>query len=130
MSPVQKLSDVFERALSEGLESFTKEERDLYLIQDFIIEQEMNGLHGYFYNRLPNPEQISSTVAAMRRFGLTDLATLLEEAFQLFKGYTQSDTALTWSEILRHYDPASRLDALGKKINALEDYGLANSRIE
>jgi hypothetical protein len=44
----------------------------------------MEGMSGYFYNRLPNPERIASTVAAMRRFGLRDLAALLDEAFQLF----------------------------------------------
>jgi Domain of unknown function (DUF4375) len=129
MSPSQKLSEVFDRALNEGLESLSEKERELYLIQDFIIELEMNGMSGYFYNRLPNPEQISSTVAAMRRFGLRDLAALLDEAFQLFERYPQPDSATRWSEIVKQYDPANRLEAIGKRINALGDYGLANSCI-
>jgi hypothetical protein len=129
MSPSERLSEVFGRGLSDGLESLTDEERDLYLIQDFIIEQEMNGLSGYFYNRLQNLDQISLTMAAMRRFGLPDLAAILNEAFQLFEGYAEPDSATTWADILRRYDPEMRLDTLGKKIVALEDYGLANSRI-
>jgi hypothetical protein len=128
--PYQRLSQVFDRALRDGLESLSEEERDLYLIQDFIIEQEMNGLSGYFYNRLPDPAQISSTVSALRQYGLSDLAAILNEALQLFEGYRQSDSETTWSEILSRYDPEDRLETLAKKVNALDDYGLANSRIE
>jgi hypothetical protein len=129
MRPSQRLSEVFDRALSEGLESLNEDERELYLIQDFIIEQEMNGLSGYLYNRLTNTAQIASAVIAMRRYGLADLAGFLDEAFRLFKGYTEPALATTWSDILRRYDPENRLEAIGKKINALEDYGLANSHI-
>jgi hypothetical protein len=93
------------------------------------LEQEMNGLSGYLYNRLPNPEQIASTVRAMRRYGLPDLAAILNDAFQLFEGYTQPDSAITWSDMLRRYDPENRLNTLAKRINALDHYGLANSRI-
>jgi hypothetical protein len=129
MRPFQRLSEVFDRGLTHGLESLPEEERALYLIQDFIIEQEMNGLSGYFYNRLPEPGQISSTVAAMHRYGLPELAAILNEALQLFQGYTQSDSATTWSEILRRHDPGNRLDTLAKRVNALDDYGLGNSNI-
>lgn len=130
MLPSQRLSEVFDRALNKGPESLSKEERDLYLIQDFIIEQEMNGLSGYFYNRLSDQRQISSTVVAMRRYGLSDLAAIVNEALQLFQGYTHVDSKTTWSEILRRYDPDNRLDTLAKRINALDDYGLRNSSIK
>jgi hypothetical protein len=122
MLPSRRLSEVFDRGLRRGLESLAEEERELYRIQDFIIEQEMNGLSGYFYNRLPNREQISLPVKAMQRYGLPDLAALLNEALQLFEGCALPDAASKWSDILRRYDTESRLNVLGKKINALGDY--------
>lgn len=130
MSPSDRLADVFDRALSAGLESLTNEERDLYLIQDFIIETEMNGLSGYFYNRLPDLRQISSAIAAMRQYGLPDLAAFLTDAFQLFDGYTQAGTATKWSDVLKQCDPENQLDAIGKRINALDNYGVGTSRIQ
>jgi hypothetical protein len=130
MTPSQKLAEVFDRGLSDSVESLSAEERDLYFIQDFIIEKEMNGLSGYFYNRLSNPQQISSTVDAMRRHGLSELGGIVNEALQLFQGYVEPDSATTWSDILRHYDPENRLGVLAKKINALDDYGLADSKIK
>jgi hypothetical protein len=130
MTPSQRLADVFDRGLRDGVESLSAEERDLYLIQDFIIEQEMNGLSGYFYNRLPDLGHISSTVDAMRRHGLAALATYLNEALQLFQGYADPSPARKWSDVLRQYDPDKRLDTLADRISALDDYGLADSDIK
>lgn len=130
MLPSDRLSEVFHRAISDGLESLSQEERALYLIQEFILENEMNGLSGYFYNRLSNPMHIASTVTAMRQYGLPDLAALVAEAFQKFEGYAVLDSTKIWSDILRQYDPENRLEALAKKIAALDDYGLKNSYIE
>jgi hypothetical protein len=78
---------------------------------------------------LPAFDQISSTVAAMRRFGLANLASLLDEALQLFGGYIEPASPTTWDAILGQHDPGNRLVTLGMKINALEDYGLSNSQI-
>lgn len=129
MTPAQRLAQAFDRGLSEGVESLSAKERDLYLIQDFIIEQEMNGLSGYFYNRLHNPEQISSAVDAMRRYSLPELAALLNEANELFQGYAESESATTWSDVLHHYDPENRLAIIANKISSLDNYGLEGSAI-
>jgi hypothetical protein len=130
MLPYEKLAEVFDRGLRDGVESLSADDRDLFLIQDFIIEFEMNSLGGYFYNRLPDHLKISSTIAAMQRFGLSTLALLLGKALILFQDYRDPGLPTTWSEILRSYDPQNQLEALEKSIHRLDDYGLADSKIE
>src|ERR1700733_2812921 len=106
MAPYERLTAVFDRAMREGLDGLSTTDRELYLIQDFIIESEMNGLSGYFYNRLPDVGLIEKAVEAMRRWGLADLASILSESLELFLGYVEPDPPTTWGEILRQYDPA------------------------
>lgn len=125
-----KLSRVFERALSSGVESLSSDERELYLIQDFIIELEMGGLSGYFYNRLPLNNQISAAIAAMRKYGLNELAGFLDEANQLLASGIESDPAQTWFEVLELRDQDNRLAAIEQSINALDNYGVGSSLIE
>lgn len=130
MLPHQRLSKVYDHALAVGVESLTNDERDLYLIQDFIIELEMGGLSGYFYNRLPLKNQIQATVFAMRKYALGELAELLSEAHQLFGAYSETDVANTWSEILQQHDPDNRLAVIEKRIDEIEDYGIYGSSIK
>jgi hypothetical protein len=129
MTAWERLTEVFDRGLRDGVDRLTPAERDLYLIQDFIIEQEVNGLGGYFYNRLPDRAHIQATVDAMRRHGLRQLANLLGEAMYLFRDYADPDQPTTWGEVLRQYDPSNRLGAIEDQIRALDDYGLAESSI-
>jgi hypothetical protein len=129
MMPSQRLTEVFDRALRQGLQSLTAEEQDLYLIQDFIIEFEMNGLSGYFYNRISEPQQIMSAIAAMRRYGLLDLAAIVQDAFQLFREFTPRNLEDTWSSVLKQCDPENHLAMLEEKILALDNYGLSTSTI-
>ena len=130
MLPHERLSKVYDHALAVGVESLTNDERDLYLIQDFIIELEMGGLSGYFYNRLPLKNRIQAAVSAMRKYGLDELAELLSEAYQLFGAYSETDVANTWSEILQRHDPSNRLAVIEKKIDAIENYGIDGSSIK
>ena len=130
MLPYERLSDVFDRALSEGIESLSNDERELYLIQDFIIELEMGGLSGYFYNRLALTNHIAAAIVAMDKYGLSDLAELLSEALQVFGSYAEPGIAKTWSEILKQYDPGNRLAIIEKQMDSIEDYGIENSLIE
>jgi len=131
MLPHERLSKVYDHALTVGVESLTDDERELYLIQDFIIELEMGGLSGYFYNRLPLKNQIQAAVSAIRKYGLGELAELLSEAHQLFGAYSsESNVANTWSEVLQRYDPGNRLAVIEKKIDAIENYGIDDSSIK
>jgi len=130
MLPHEKLSEVYDRALSAGLESLSVEERELYLIQDFIIELEMGGLSGYFYNRLPLKNHIHAAISAMRKYELDELAELLSEGYQLLETYSEADAATTWAEVLRRHDPGNRLAVIEKNIEAIEDYGIEGSRIQ
>jgi hypothetical protein len=116
---------VFDRGLRDGIDTLAPTDRELFRIQDFIIDSEMGGLSAYFYNRLPDLDGILATVAAMRRRGLVDLANLLGEAAGLFAGYVDPDTESTWNEVLRVYDPADRLAELERRIGALDNYGLS-----
>jgi hypothetical protein len=119
-----QLFEVFDRGLRDGIESLTPADRELFLIQDFIIVYEMGGLSGYFYNKLPEIDRITEAVAAMSYRGLRELAELLREAAKLFDGHIDSDTRATWGDVLRHYDPTRRLDELDRRIGALDNYGL------
>ena len=129
MLPHERLSKVYNHALTVGVEALSIGERELYLIQDFIIELEMGGLSGYFYNRLPIKNHIPAAVSAMRKYGLGDLAVLLNEASLLLGEYSETDVASTWSEFLHRRDPGNRLADIEKSIAAIEDYGIDGSQI-
>lgn len=124
-----QLAEVFDRGLRDGVDALCLAERELYRIQDFIIEYEIGGLSGYFYNRLPDLAGIHAAAAAMRRHGLTELAALLDEAASLFAGYTDRDPPTTWGEVRRGYDPTGRLDELDRRIGTLDNYGLGTAWI-
>lgn len=129
MTPDDRLTDVFDRGLRDGVEFLSPTDREFFRIQDFIIEYEMGGMSSYFYNRLPDRDRILAAVAAMRRHGLPELAALLAEAAELFAGYVEPVSSTTWSEILQEYDPRGRLNELHGPIDALENYGLGESSI-
>lgn len=119
-----QLAEAFDRGLRDGVDALSPAERELFRIQDFVIEYEMGGLSAYFYNRLPDLDGIHAAVAAMRRHGLVELAALLEEATELFAGYTDPEPPTTWVEVCRRYDPGGRLDELHSWIGGLDNYGL------
>ena len=120
-----QLAEAFDRGLRDGVDALSPGERELFRIQDFVIEYEMGGLSSYFYNRLPDLDGIRAAVAAMRRHRLVELAALLEEATELFAGYTDPEPPTTWEAVCRKYDPSERLGELDRRIGALDKYGLA-----
>jgi hypothetical protein len=130
MTADDRLTEVFERGLREGVNSLSPVDRELFRIQDFIIEYEINGLSGYFYNRLPDLLEIGMAVEAMRNHGLPELSALASEALALFAEYTEPDPPTTWGEILSRYDPSDQLETLGKRIAAIDNYGLSRSLID
>jgi len=119
-----RLAEIFDRGLQDGVDALSPADRDLFRIQDFIIEYEMSGLSGYFYNRLPDITGIQAAVVAMRQHGLSELAALLDDAAGLFVGYSDPDPPTTWDKVRGKYDPAGRLDELHKRIGALDNFGL------
>jgi hypothetical protein len=125
----ERLAEVFDRGLRDGVDALNAADRELFRIQDFVIEYEMGGLSGYFYNRLPDLDGIRATVASMRQHRLTDVAALLEEAAALFVGYADPDPPVTWGEVCRRCDPSGRLDELDRLVGALNDYGFGGAFI-
>lgn len=121
-----QLAEVFDRGLRDGAAALSRAERELFRIQDFIIEYEMGGLSGYFYNRLPDLRGIRATVTSMKRRGLTELAVLLGEAANLFIGYTDH-APTTWEDVVLRCDPSGRLEALDEQIGALDNFGLGDA---
>lgn len=119
-----KLTEVFDRGLRDGMDSLTTSERELFLVQDFIIEFEMNGLSGYLYNRLPDLETIARAASSMNRLGANRLAALVGEAAELFQNYKEPGAGATWSDVLKEYDPHGVLQTIEAKINKLPGYGL------
>ncbi len=118
------LAEVFDRGLRDGVDALIPGDRELFRIQDFIIEYELGGQSAYISNRLPDLDGIHSAVVAMRRCGLLELAALLGEAAGLFAGYTDPEPPTTWGEVCRRYDPGGRLDELHSRIGGLDNYGL------
>ena len=116
--------EVFDRAIKYGIESLTAAERELYLIQDFIIEYEMNSLSGYFYDRLPEIKIVQETINAMRANNMHELSSLLDEALNLFQEYVDPKETTTWGEILKKYDPTDLLGDIEGRIDKLLNYGI------
>jgi hypothetical protein len=129
MTADQRLAEVFDRGRREGLDALSPAERELFCIQDFILQYENGGLSGYFYNRLPDLGSIRTVVTALRRHRLPELAALLGEAAELFRAYSDPDPPSTWGQVLRRYDPGGRLDELDRRIWSLENYGLGKASI-
>lgn len=119
-----RLYDVFDRGLRDGIQSLSVSDQELYWIQEFILDYEMGGLTGYIYNHLPDTKGIHVAIAAMRKHGLTALAELLNEATALFANYTESDATPTWNSVLQKYDPKDKLDEIDSRIDELENYGI------
>jgi hypothetical protein len=124
-----RLADIFDRGLSSGVDSLSPLDRELFRIQDFIIDQEMSSLSGYIYNKLPNLNEIRAAVDAMRKHGLPQLAALVKEAADLFAEYSDPDPPTTWDEVCRRYDPKDRLSDLNTSIDRLDNYGLDQASI-
>ncbi len=95
MTPDQRLTEVFDRGLHDGVGTLSPTDHELYRIQDFIIEFEIGGLSGYFYNRLADLSRIMAAIEAMRCCGLPAMAALLGEAAGLFAGYVDPDPPAT-----------------------------------
>lgn len=129
MTIVERLADVFDRGLSDGVESLSASDRELFLIQNFIIDYEMGGLSSYVYNRLPKTETITAAIHAMSSRGLIDLSRLLNEAVSIFDGYVDPDPPTTWQEVCRQYDPMGKLDDIDRRIGQLDNYGLEGASI-
>jgi hypothetical protein len=124
MDARDELTEAFDRGFREGLDSLNLRERDLYLIQEFIIAYEMGGLSGFLYNRLPDVTGIGEIVASMRARSLNKLADLLEQAKCIFRDGAWPEGLTTWGSVLQHYDPSRRLDTIESEIESLDDYGL------
>ena len=129
MTADERLTEVFDRGLRDGVDSLSSIDRELFCIQDFIIEYEMNGMSGYFYNWLPDVGGILAAVAAMRKHGLPELASILGKAAELFVGYVDPDPPTTWEVVLRQYDPTNRLTDLEQVIRKIRGYGIAEMSI-
>jgi hypothetical protein len=120
----ERLTAVFDRGLRDGLESLSADDQELFRIQYFILSYEMSGLGGHFFNHLPDSGEFGATVQSMRNQRLGELASLLEHACNLFSNYTDPAPPATWKEVLREHDPDGRLDDLGDRITALDNYGI------
>lgn len=124
MSLENKLYEAFEKGDSIGFKKLTAEEKDLYLTQEFILRYEMDGFSAYFYNLLPDKDQIQTQIDAIRNVGLNNLAGILERGFKLFEDYEDPKHETTWGEILKQYDPHNLLDILHDEIDNLDYYGV------
>jgi hypothetical protein len=96
----ENLTKIFDEAMIHGVGSLSAEERRIYLIQDFILEWEINGLTGYFYNRLSNRDLIADTIGAMQRHGLSSLADILIDALAIFHDYAEPIEPTTWGFLI------------------------------
>lgn len=84
MKPFARLTEVFDRGYRDRGQSLSPPDRELFLIQDFIL----------------------TTIQAMEKYHLSEVADLLGEATDLFRG-----------------------TELHRRIAALDDFGLGRSSI-
>ena len=127
MTAKERFADLEARWLRDGFTSFSPTDHELFRILDFKHQYTDGGLSGYFYNRLPDLDDIQAVVALMRRYGLSELAALLGEAAALFSGYSDPDPPTTWEQTCQNYDPSGRLDELDGRIRELDNYGLGGT---
>ena len=120
-----QLTAAFEEATAGGPDHLSVENRDLYLIEDFILEWEDGGLAEVLYDCLPDFGLLKSTVDAMKRHGLTELAAILAQAVEIFGDYREMNPPSPWRAVLERYDPTGKLAELDARIRSLPNYGLA-----
>lgn len=116
----EQLTSAFDKAMSGGPDHLVGDERAFYLIQDFILEWEQNGLSGYLYNRIPDFDVIRETVEAMRKHDFSATAEVMNDTLGLFVGYVAPTTPQTWQCVLERYAPGGTLDALDERISAIQ----------
>ncbi len=119
-----ELTEAFDKALIKGPENLDGRDRQLYLIQDFILEWENGAFTGYLYNKIPDWKYINETISAMKTHGLTDLSNIVKEAVDLFQNYEEPYPTTTWSGVLKLYDPSGKLQDLDGKCKNLTNYGI------
>lgn len=128
--PRELLSAVFDRGLSKGERVLTRLERQLFLIQDFIIETEMGGLSGYLYNRVSHRGRLAATATAMELHDVRLLASIVRELQQRFVG-RRSRWGETWDDVCQRHISDKRLAALDARLDRAREhgYGLERSRL-
>ena len=126
MSLERCLTDVHERGAPDDGASLPAEDVPYYLAWDCILRLEMGGLSGYLYNALPDPAAVRTTIAALERVGLHDLAGLLERASSLFEGYDAEGSGRTWEDVVRLHDPDGMPERLDERVRALDEYGIGS----
>lgn len=124
MSELTKLKKAFENGANDDGASLPISEISYYLSWKFILDWEMEGLKGYFYNALPDLNSTKDQINALRSINLIDMANILNEAYQLFKAYKKTEEKTTWELVLAQYDPNNKLEDLDNRISALDNYGI------
>ncbi len=125
------LAEVFDRGLRKD-EKLTRRERELFLIQDFILSTEMGGLSGFLYNSCSKRGRLDATAKAMEKYEVKPLVPITRELATRFHGWrARSKKAQTWEETQRTCISDARLDVLEYKLTKASDkgYGLERSRI-
>lgn len=124
----EELHAAFDRGHLDDGAKLSPSERDLYYIQDFILNFEGGG---WLYNWTPELERFDRTISAMRRRGLSELAEIVERIRHILTPTADIESRLskrgetsTWREIQEVVDPNGAIDALEDQIRDLDNYGL------
>jgi hypothetical protein len=119
----EELSDAWRQGCDAGFESLDRKARELYRIQDFILNFESGGLE---YNWTPEWDRFEETIAAMRSRGLARLAALVAEMYAILRRQDAigEGEAEVWYDVLAIIDPECRLDELNDMISHLDDFGI------
>jgi hypothetical protein len=127
----QLLSDIFDRGLRKDAR-LTRRERELFLIQSFIIDTEMGGLSGFLYNAHSKRGRLEATANALEKYDVKPLAPIARELAKRFHGWrARTKQAQTWEEVLAVCVSDARLALLEERLSnaAHRDYGLERSRV-
>lgn len=125
------LTEVFDRGLRKDAK-LTRRERELFLIQGFIIDTELGGLSGFLYNVCGKRGRLAAIANALEKYDVKLLAPIARELATRFHGWrARTKKRATWEEAQRVCISDARLALLEERLMKAgrKGYDLERSRI-
>jgi hypothetical protein len=101
-------------------------EKQVYLVNRFLMETDIGGLSGFLYNVSPGAKdlrwtELRATIEAVHALGRGRVGAILEEALRIVESGQATGRCATWSEYLTIVDSAGRLDSLGNELRSASE---------
>jgi hypothetical protein len=136
--PWEIWNEILTKITTSGAESFTENERIVYLVNKFCCDFENSGYSGFLYNISPADDkrkwvELHATADALEIVGGLPAAQVLRETATLVESGTIK-SASTWEDYLRIVDPEGKIGYFNIKLKKqvpelwqyLEDFTIAH----